>query len=237
MSVAAEYLRCALPPPAQLVEQHASLVRRIAVHLAARLPASVEVDDLCQSGMIGLLEASRSFDPQGGASFETFAGIRIRGAMIDELRRGDWAPRSVHRRMREIAAATRALEQRLGRDVSEGEVAAHLDMPLEEYRAVTADATRCQVLSMHIEDSDGDPGLIDVAGDEQPDQTLFENEFREHLGDAIEQLPEREKLVLSLYYQDELNLKEIGAVLGVSESRVCQIHGQAVLRLRGRLTP
>ena len=235
MSALAEYRRCALGPPAELVEQHASLVRRIAVHLAARLPASVEIDDLCQAGMIGLLEAARSFDPQGGASFETFAGIRIRGAMIDELRRGDWAPRSVHRRMREIAAATRSLEQRLGRDVSEGEVAAALDISLEDYRAATADATRCQVLSMHIEDSQGDESMIDGVDEDCPEDIVARDEFRGQLAAAIDGLPERERLVVSLYYQDELNLKEIGAVLGVSESRICQIHGQAMLRVRARM--
>ncbi len=236
MSALAEYRRNALAPPAELVEQHAALVRRIALHLAARLPANVDIDDLCQAGMIGLLEAARSFDPGAGASFETFAGIRIRGSMIDELRRGDWAPRSVHRRMREVAAATHAVEQTLGRDASEAEIAEFAGMTVQQYQKTLADATRCQVLSMQIDNGDDEESTIDIAGPgSDPLASLEEGDFRAALVEAVEGLPEREKLVLSLYYDDELNLKEIGAVLGVSESRVCQIHGQAVLRVKSRM--
>ena len=221
--------------PAEIVERHAELVRRIAHHLAARLPASVELDDLVQAGMMGLIEASRNFDAEQGASFETYASIRIRGAMIDEIRRGDWTPRSVHRRAREAAEAIRNLEQHLGRAATDAEVAAAMGLPIEDYNRLLEDAVSGQVLSLesHIEDH-GEPS---VAGGRTPQAALEVGEFQRALADAIANLPEREQLVLSLYYEQELNLREIGAVLNVSESRVCQIHGQAMLRLRGRLGP
>jgi len=218
------------------ITQHADLVRRIAHHLAARLPASVEIDDLVQAGMIGLIEASRSYDAEQGASFETYASIRIRGSMIDEIRRGDWVPRSVHRRARDAAAAIRKIEQATGRAAAATEVAAAMDMPLPEYLRLMEDAARGQVLSLEsrIEDH-GEMDTIARGGGPNPQQLVERGEFGRELGKAIGLLPEREQLVLSLYYEQELNLKEIGAVLGVSESRVCQIHGQAVVRLRGRL--
>lgn len=217
------------------IAQHSDLVRRIAHHLAARLPASVEVDDLIQAGMMGLLEASRSYDAEQGASFETYASIRIRGSMIDEIRRGDWVPRSVHRRARDAAAAIRQLEQLSGRPASATEVASALEMSLTDYLRLMEDAARGQVLS--LESRIEDRGELDTppAGGPTPQQMLERSQFGEELGKAISLLPEREQLVLSLYYEQELNLKEIGAVLGVSESRVCQIQGQAMLRLRGRL--
>ena len=220
------------------IVQHAELVRRIAHHLAARLPASVEIDDLVQAGMIGLLEASRSYDADQGASFETYASIRIRGSMIDEIRRGDWVPRSVHRRAREAAAAIRDIEQSSGRAATAQEVAARLEMPLAEYQRLLEDAARGQVLSLdsHVEDHGEVEPVSRGGGEPTPQEVLVRGEFGRELIAAIGHLPEREQLVLSLYYEQELNLKEIGAVLGVSESRVCQIHGQAVVRLRGRLT-
>jgi len=235
LAAAAEYRAVQRSCASDAVARHADLVRRIAHHLAARLPASVEVDDLIQAGMIGLIEASRSYDPDQGASFETYASIRIRGAMIDEIRRGDWVPRSVHRRARDAAAAVREIEQTTGRAATPQEVAARLDMSLPEYLRLLEDASRGQVLSLdsHVEDH----GEVQVhSGAPTPQQALERADFGRELAAAIGQLPEREQLVLSLYYEQELNLKEIGAVLGVSESRVCQIHGQAVLRLRARLS-
>ena len=218
-----------------VITRHSDLVRRIAHHLAARLPASVEIDDLIQAGMMGLIEASRSYDAEQGASFETYASIRIRGSMIDEIRRGDWVPRSVHRRARDAAATIRRLEQASGRAASATEVAEAMEMPLPDYLRLIEDAARGQVLS--LESRIEDQGELDTpaTGGPNPQQVLERSQFGEELGKAISVLPEREQLVLSLYYEQELNLKEIGAVLGVSESRVCQIHGQAMLRLRGRL--
>jgi len=217
------------------ISEHADLVRRIAHQLVARLPACVEVDDLIQAGMIGLIEAARSYDAEQGAAFATYASIRIRGAMIDEIRRNDWAPRSVHRRAREAAAAIRDIEQASGRAASAAEVASKLEMPLPEYLRILEDAARSQVLSIDTQVEDYGAAQIIPDGGPTPQQVFARNEFARELAQAIAHLPEREQLVLSLYYEQELNLKEIGAVLGVSESRVCQIHGQAVLRLRGRL--
>lgn len=224
------------PPPqddTELVKRHADLVRRIAHHMAARLPASVDVTDLIQAGLIGLLEAARNYSGAHGASFETYAGIRIRGAMLDELRRGDWAPRSVHRRLREISAAIRGIEQESGRAARDAEVAQRMGIGLDDYYDSLSDATRCQVLSTSARDDDDSD--MDCAAEGGPQQDLERSEFQHELTGAIESLPPREKLVLSMYYNDEMNLREIGAVLEVSESRVCQIHGQALLRLRARL--
>ncbi|MDX1549939.1 RNA polymerase sigma factor FliA [Novilysobacter spongiicola] len=239
MSTAAAAYRATLPPrndAADVVALHGELVRRIAHHLAARLPSSVEVDDLIQAGMLGLIDAARNFKDDQGAAFETYASIRIRGAMIDEIRRGDWVPRSVHRRYRDVVSATRAVEQATGRAATSQEVAAELEVSLEEYHRMLEEAARGQLVSLdaHIEEHDGEPRVA-TPGDATPARAFEHDAFRESLGDAIEDLPEREQLVLSLYYEQEMNLREIGAVLSISESRVCQIHGQAMLRLRARL--
>ena len=214
-----------------LVLRHAELVKRIAYHLAGRLPASVEVDDLIQAGMLGLLEAASHYAADRGASFETYAGIRIRGSMIDALRKLDWAPRSVHRRAREAAAAMRQIEVEHGREARDAEVAERMGVTIEEYHRVMHDASSCQLASLdeaaaatEVADRSADPLLQVQSG-----------EFREQLAAAIAGLPERERLVMSMYYDDELNLKEIGAVLKVTESRVCQLHGQALVRLKARL--
>lgn len=228
----ARYQR-AQSPDAALIEQHAGLVKRIAYHLAARLPSSVEIDDLVQAGSIGLLEAARNYQGDRGASFETFAGIRIRGAMLDELRRGDWAPRSLHRRAREVEGAMRAIEQQTGREAKDAEVAERLGIGMTEYFEAVADAARCQVLS--TDGFDDGEGFDAPAEDGDPAGHFSRAEFQSELIKAIAGLPEREKLVMSLYYERELNLKEIGKVLDVSESRICQIHGQALIRLRARL--
>ncbi len=222
--------------PEQLIERHSPLVKRIAHHLLARLPSSVQVDDLIQAGLIGLLEASRNYDASKGASFETYAGIRIRGAMIDEVRRGDWAPRSVHRNSRRIQEAMNRLQKRLGRDATDQELAADLGISLEEFRDMSHDSLCTRLFS--YEDLGGDDERPDdyIPGDNpSPAQQVQSESLRRQLAVAISSLPERERLVLSLYYDDELNLKEIGLVLGVSESRVSQIHSQAALRLRAKM--
>jgi RNA polymerase sigma factor for flagellar operon FliA len=214
-----------------LVARHAELVKRIAYHLAGRLPPSVEVDDLIQAGMIGLLEAATHYAADRGASFETYAGIRIRGAMIDALRKQDWAPRSVHRKARAAAGAIREIEGREGREARDVEIAAAMGISLDEYHRILQDSLACQLSSVdeandatEIADREADPFLETESG-----------ALRTAVAEAIAGLPERERLVMSMYYDDELNLKEIGAVLGISESRVCQLHGQALIRLRSRL--
>jgi RNA polymerase sigma factor for flagellar operon FliA len=219
-----------------LVTQHAELVKRIAYHLAGRLPPQVEVEDLVQAGMLGLLEAAANYTEGRGASFETFVGIRIRGAMLDALRKLDWAPRSVHRKARAAATALRELENELGGEVEESAVAARLGVPVGEYQKIVRDAASCRLLSLD-EVTSGEDSSFEIA-DESGNDPLLEvtdGAMRDALIEAIGQLPEREKLVMSLYYDQELNLKEIGAVLKVSESRVCQLHAQALSRLRGRL--
>lgn len=220
----------------ELVVMHESLVKRIAYHLMSRLPPSVHADDLIQAGMIGLIEASRKFDPEQGASFETYAGIRIRGAMLDEIRRTDWTPRSVHRKAREVAEVVRRIENEKGRDARDIEVAEAMNMDLADYHKILQDATGCRIFSLEDPGTLGDDGYS--YNNRQPDQPL-ENlqkaDFKQGLAGAIKGLPERERLVMALYYDEELNLREIGEVLGVSESRVCQIHGQALIRLRARM--
>ncbi|MBY5990749.1 RNA polymerase sigma factor FliA [Ferrimonas balearica] len=219
---------------AAVVERHTPLVKRIAHHLLARLPASVQLDDLLQSGMIGLLEAARNFDGTKGASFETFAGIRIRGAMLDEIRRGDWTPRSVHRNSRRVTDAIESLERALGRDPTNTEVADYLELSIDEYHHILHDVSAGKLVGLE------DLGVSEDAIGPGDDQScnfndLADTRFQSALVDAIKTLPEREALVLSLYYDEELNLKEIGQVLGVSESRVSQIHSQAMVRLKSKL--
>ncbi len=220
-----------------LVTKHASLVKRIAYHLMSRLPPSVQADDLIQAGMIGLLEASRNYDATQGASFETYAGIRIRGSMLDEIRRTDWTPRSVHRKARQVAEAVRSIENEHGRDARDVEVAEKLGIDLREYHKILQDATGCRVFSIEDagvngEDAPHPPG---AATHNHPLENLHTSDFKAALKAAIKGLPERESLVMAMYYDEELNLREIGEVLGVSESRVCQIHGQALIRLRSRM--
>lgn len=222
--------------PAALLERYSPLVKRIAHHLLGRLPASVQVDDLIQAGVIGLLEAARNYDASKGASFETYAGIRIRGSMIDEVRRGDWAPRSVHRNARRAQEAMRRLEKCLGRDATDQEIASEMGVPLAEYQAIARDALTSKLFSFDELGSEDDRPVDHVPADgPTPAQGVQRQMLRQQLAKAISELPERERLVLALYYHEELNLKEIGQVIGVSESRVSQIHSQAALRLRGKL--
>jgi len=220
-----------------LVSKHAALVKRIAYHLMSRLPPSVQADDLIQAGMIGLLEASRNYDASQGASFETYAGIRIRGAMLDEIRRTDWTPRSVHRKARQVAEAVRAIENAEGRDARDVEVAQKLGIALNDYHRILQDATGCRVFSIDDAGANGDePQPSSDANRNEPLDSLHTADFKAALAESIANLPERERLVMAMYYDEELNLREIGEVLGVSESRVCQIHGQALIRLRARMT-
>ncbi len=231
MSGAAVYAKSEKDQGEALIREHMSLVNRIAHHLAARLPASVEVDDLIQTGMLGLLDAAKNYNPGRGASFETYAGIRIRGAMLDELRRCDWAPRSVQRKARQLAEATRVVENQKQGHASDGEVAEQLGLNIQEFHAMARDASVYRVVCFETDETLD----VDAYGEAGPEEALHNSAFHGELARGISNLPEREKLVMSLYYDEELNLREIGEVLGVSESRVCQIHNQALNRLRARL--
>jgi len=217
------------------VEGYLPLVKRIAWHLKGRLPESVMVDDLIQAGVVGLIEAIHNFRPDQGATFETYAGIRIRGAMLDEIRRGDWTPRSVHKKAREVSEAIAAVEAREGREARDEEVADELGLSLAEYHKILQDTNSAQLLS--IDEPDHDELNEDqlVSHGPTPLREVMDDAFQAALAEEIGRLPEKEKLVMALYYDEELNLKEIGEVLGVSESRISQLHSQAVKRLRARL--
>jgi RNA polymerase sigma factor for flagellar operon FliA len=220
------------------INEFAPLVRKMAYHLATRLPASVQIDDIIQAGLIGLMDAANRFEESQGNRFETYATQRIRGAMIDELRQNDWLPRSTRRSARKIDKAIHALEQRHGRAPTESEIARELGVSLPEYQTQLQEAKGRQLL--HLDDFGEDAG-DDFLERHHPDERdnpleqLSDQRFRAALIDAIEILPEREKLLMGLYYEQEMNFKEIAAVLDVSESRVCQLHSQAVARLRAKL--
>jgi RNA polymerase sigma factor for flagellar operon FliA len=236
MSTASAYALAGQLRPEELVERYAPLVKKIGNHLLGRLPDGVELEDLVQTGLIALLDAARQYSPAKGASFETYASIRVRGAMLDEFRNTDWAPRSVYRKQRQLTAAVRAVENRTGTHAAPREVADELGVTLDEYFRMVTTTTAQRMFSLDEADPDataeredtGEPAMDPVA-------EIESEEFQAAMAEAIRKLPEREALVMSLYYDEELNLKEIGETLGVSESRVCQIHGQALTRLRARL--
>ena len=219
-----------------LVKTHALMVKRIAYHLLGRLPHSVQLDDLIQAGMLGLLEAVRHYDSTKGASFETYAGIRIRGHMLDEVRRNDWVPRSVYRNSRMVSEAVKQVENRLGREAKDHEIAAELHLSLEDYYEMLKDSAGSQLygfedLGVTDDVLKGESGNLST----EPHINALQDDLTKHLAQIINGLPKKESLVLSLYYEQDLNLKEIGEVLGVSESRVSQIHSQATLRIKARL--
>jgi len=219
-----------------LVIQHVPLVKRIAFHLMGRLPDTVLVDDLIQAGMLGLLEAVKNYDVSQGASFDTYAGIRIRGSMLDEVRRSDWTPRSVHKKSRMVSEAIREVENRTGGEARDIDIAEQLGVDLGDYNQMLQDSLGCKVLSVEELSETGDSAFSDAEQtNESPVALLEEDDFQQALAEAIMTLPERERLVVALYYDEEFNLREIGEVLNVSESRVSQISSQAMLRLRSRL--
>lgn len=234
--------KMARPGPADLVKEFAPLVRRLALQLISRLPASVDLDDLIQAGMMGLLDAGSRYQDDQGAKFETYASQRIRGAMLDELRANDWISRGLRQSSRSVAKAVHAQEQKLGRAPNEGEIAQELQLPLVAYQHLLQEIHGCQLV--YYEDFDRNEqenSFLDrqarceslAPGDSNgPLDRLLEGGLRQQLIEAIEAIPERERLLLSLYYEQELNLREIGAVLEVSQSRVCQLHSQVISRLR-----
>lgn len=232
------YTAAGQPDRNDLVQRFAPLVKRIAYHLMARLPANVQIDDLIQNGMLGLLDAIDRFEEGFGAQFETYASQRVRGAMLDGLRANDWLPRNMRRELRRIEQAIQQLEHSHGRAPSEQELADTLEMPLADYQKILQDARGHQIVYYEDFSGEGDEDFLErhfTDSDADPASILEDRDVRESLVLAIARLPEREKLMMALYYEQDLNLREIGEVMGVTESRVCQLHSQAIARLRGQL--
>ncbi|HXU93127.1 MAG TPA: RNA polymerase sigma factor FliA [Gallionella sp.] len=219
----------------QCLRDYAPLVKRIAHQMMVKLPYSVQIDDIIQAGMMGLLDAASRYDEFHGAQFETYATQRIRGAMLDELREADWLPRSLRRDMRRIEAAVSRLQQKLGRSPNETEIAKELDMPLAEYQQLLQESRGAQLVyyeDFHDEDHDDFFERFEFDSDADPLALLADDRFKTELVRAIGNLPERERMLMGMIYEQEMNLREVGAVFGVSESRVSQLHSQAVARLR-----
>jgi RNA polymerase sigma factor for flagellar operon FliA len=222
----------------QYLTEFAPLVKRIAHHMMAKLPASVQVDDLIQAGMIGLMDAIGRYQGSLGAKFETYAAQRIRGAILDELRQADWLPRSLRKNMRSIESAVSILEQRFGRAPNEQELANEMSISLPEYQEMLQDSRGCQLIYYEDFAGNDENSILDHHCQDDksnPLELLLDENFRNTLIKSIESLPEREKAVMGMHYEQELNLREIGEVLGVSESRVCQLHSQAIARLRSKV--
>ncbi|MGV3592167.1 MAG: RNA polymerase sigma factor FliA [Gammaproteobacteria bacterium] len=215
----------------QLFEENLNLVKAIARHICVRLPPGQQLDDLVQVGLIGLLEASRVYDASLGASFKSYASIRIRGAIMDELRRQSWVPRSVQQKSRKLSEAIHAVEKREGRAATDREIAAEMNESLEQYGETLQMVTGCTVFSLDDEDNFFEP----ESTEDLPFNLFHDDAVKEKLASVIAGLPHQEKMVIALYYDKEMNLKEIGEVLDISESRVCQIHSQAVGRMRSRM--
>ncbi len=219
----------------QRIIEHIGLVKRIAYHLIVRMPPNVHVDDLIQSGMLGLIEAAKNYDPSQGASFETYAGIRVRGAMLDDVRHSDWSPRSLHRKMRQLRQAVQQIESETGCDAKDQDVADKLQITLDELYVIKRDSANSQIFSLdQVEDDPGQQSRL-KSSQSDPLESLQRADFKRHLASVIASLAEREQMVMSLYYNEELNLKEIGHVLEISESRVSQIHSQALKNIRAQM--
>ncbi|ROO31211.1 RNA polymerase sigma 70 [Salinisphaera orenii YIM 95161] len=220
---------------APLLDDHAELVKRIAWRLHRRLPTCVQIEDLIQAGMIGLLEAVERFQSDEEASFATFAGIRIRGAMLDEIRRGDWAPRSLHRAARALKRARSDIERRDGRSATSAAMATELGMTSEEYRRLCDDITLTHLTSLDA--TLADQPALEVSADAAaiPERLVERQDLCEAIVRAAQDLPEREQWLLELYYEQGYNLRQISERLGVSESRACQLHGRAIRKVREQL--
>ena len=227
----------------RLILTYAPLVKYVAGRLGSGLPAHVDEGDLVSYGLLGLIGAIERFDPERDIKFETYAITRIKGAIIDELRALDWVPRSVRARARDIERAIGELESKLGRAPTDDEIAGKVGITVDELDESLADISRSSIAALdELWTLSGDGGdqvsLLDTIEDTEgpnPQEALAQTELREALGEAIARLPEREKLVVTLYYYEELTLREIGEVLGVTESRVSQLHTKAILRLKARL--
>lgn len=222
----------------QCLRDYAPLVKRLAHQMMTRLPYSVQIDDIMQAGMMGLLDAAGRYDEIHGAQFETYATQRIRGAMLDELRSADWLPRSMRRDMRKIEQAVSRMQQKLGRSPNESEIAAEMGVSLAEYQAMLQEARGSQLIYYEdFQDEDHDDFFehFEFSNDINPLDLLQDDRFKSELARAIETLPERERMLMGMIYEHEMNLREVGEVFGVSESRISQLHSQAVARLRSAL--
>jgi RNA polymerase sigma factor for flagellar operon FliA len=216
----------------EFVQNHRALVKKIALHVKRRLPSHIELEDLLQSGFIGLLEARQHYKKDMGTTFETFASIRIHGAIIDSLRKNSWATRESLKNMRLISDAISRIEQRNQKQASSEEVAAELGISLEEHDTICSQISICNVLSLDVIDKDNA-----LFGDEAEDPALItqQDEMIGHIKELLSTFPEREQLVLSLYYLEEFTFKQIGEILGLTEARICQLHGQAISKLQTRI--
>jgi RNA polymerase sigma factor for flagellar operon FliA len=220
----------------RMLVEHLPTVRFIARRIHERLPQHVELDDLVSAGVVGLIDAFAKFDHSKKVQFKSYAQFRIRGAILDSLRTLDWSPRELRRKGRAVEEAIRSVTQRLGRAPAEHEIAGEMELSLDEYQQLLGDLKGLEIGSLHMERSEdsGDEELSYIPGspEEDPLFRCLKGELKQRLIDAIEDLPEKERMVLTLYYYEELTMKEIGQTLGVVESRVSQIHSAAVLRLR-----
>jgi RNA polymerase sigma factor for flagellar operon FliA len=227
----------------QIVLEHTPLIRYIVNRIAVRLPSHIDLDDLHNTGVIGLMDAIEKYDPDKNCKFKTYAEFRIKGAILDQLRSLDWVPRSVRQKSRRLERAYGEVEQRLGRSASEDEVADSLGLQIDKFHELLNQVRGISLVNLEeIRGNGGDgdrPGtfadVIEDVNSENPFASLKLTETKQVIADTIASLPEKERLVISLYYYEDLNMKEIGNILGITESRVCQIHTKSVLRLRGKL--
>jgi RNA polymerase sigma factor for flagellar operon FliA len=223
----------------QLILEYADLIKFVAGRLSIYFGGNVEYDDLIGYGVFGLIDAIEKFDPNKKVKFETYASLRIRGAIIDSIREQDWAPRSLRKKSKDLEKSISELENRLGRAASDQEVAEHMGVSLDELNKIVQDTNMSQMVSLDDYLEQNHETGLDLSDsssvDMQPERRMEGVEIREIMADAIEKLPEKEKLVVSLYYYEELTLKEISAIMKVSESRISQLHTKAILRMRGRL--
>ncbi|MEE8557166.1 MAG: FliA/WhiG family RNA polymerase sigma factor [Myxococcota bacterium] len=225
----------------RIVLEHTPLIRYIVNRIAVRLPSHIDLDDLHNTGVIGLMDAIEKYDPEKNCKFKTYAEFRIKGAILDQLRSLDWVPRSVRQKSRRLEKAYLDVEQRLGRSASQHEVADSLGLELDEFHFLVSQVRGVSMVNLDELRSGNDSensGFGDIFEDvkaENPFHSLKSRELRQAVAECIASLPEKERLVISLYYFEDLNMKEIGNVLGITESRVCQIHTKAVGRLRSKL--
>ena len=225
----------------KIVLEHTPLIRYIVNRIAVRLPSHIDLDDLHNTGVIGLMDAIDKYDPEKNCKFKTYAEFRIKGAILDQLRSLDWVPRSIRQKSRRLEQAYSEVEQRLGRSASEQEIAESLGIQLHEFHFLVNQVRGISMVNLEEMRSGGDsdhPAFGEIFEDvkaENPFSSLKSRELRQAVADCIAGIPEKERLVISLYYYEDLNMKEIGGVLGITESRVCQIHTKAVARLRAKL--